>query len=298
MLRDPGAPGLSPPQVVAVAKAIACELPAQRAQPLARYSIADIQRVLVAEGVVPRVSASSIWRWLDADALRPWRHRSWIFPRDPAFLAKAGVVLDLYQGRWEGQPLGAREYVVSADEKTSIQARGRCHPSAPPGPNQPQRVEHEYARAGALAYLAGWDVFGAHLIGQPVLTTGIEPFKTLVDKVMTQPPYRDAERVFWLVDNGSSHHPATFPARLQGWYRNAVAVHLPIHASWLNQIEIVFSIIQRKVLTPNDFPHLEAVAARLTAFEDRLNANRKPIAWKFTRAKRLEKWGHKHDTDL
>jgi len=229
MLRDPGAPGLSPPQVVAVAKAIACELPAQRAQPLARYSIADIQRVLVAEGVVPRVSASSIWRWLDADALRPWRHRSWIFPRDPAFLAKAGVVLDLYQGRWEGQPLGAREYVVSADEKTSIQARGRCHPSAPPGPNQPQRVEHEYARAGALAYLAGWDVFGAHLIGQPVLTTGIEPFKTLVDKVMTQPPYRDAERVFWLVDNGSSHHPATFPARLQGWFeeQRSFQIQLP-----------------------------------------------------------------------
>lgn len=134
---------------------------------------------------------------------------------------------------------------MSADEKTSIQARDRCHPSAPRGPASPNGWSTS-TRGGALAYLAGWDVFGAHLIGQPVLKTGIDPFKTLVDKVMTQAPYRDAERVFWIVDNGSSHHPATSPARLRAWHRNAVAVHLPIHASWLNQIEIVFSIIQRK----------------------------------------------------
>jgi hypothetical protein len=294
----PGAPGLFPPQVVAVAKAVACELPAQRAEPLARYSVADIQRVLVAEGVVPRISVATLWRWLAADALRPWRHRNWIFPRDPDFLRKAGVVLDLYQGVFEGQPLGPREYVLSADEKTSIQARGRRHPSAPPGPGQPQRVEHEYVRGGALAYLAAWDVFAAQLIGQPSPTTGREPFGELVTRVMTRAPYAQAERVFWIVDNGSSHHPATFSARLQAAYPRALAVHLPIHASWLNQIEILFSIIQRKVLTPNDFPDLAAVAARLTAFAERLNANPKPVTWKFTRAKLLEKWAKKHDTYL
>ena len=294
----PGAPGLFPPQVVAVAKAVACELPAQRGQPLARYSVADLQRVLVAEGVVPRISVATLWRWLDADALRPWRHRNWIFPRDPDFLRKAGVVLDLYQGLWEGQPLGPREYVLSADEKTSIQARGRRHPSTPPAPGQPQRVEHEYLRGGALAYLAAWDVFAARLVGQAAATTGIDPFSQLVATVMTQPPYAQAERVFWIVDNGSSHHPATFPARLREAYATAVAVHLPIHASWLNQIEVLFSIIQRKVLTPNDFPDLAAVAARLTAFEARLNAHPKPIAWKLTRQKLLEKWANKRDTYL
>jgi hypothetical protein len=298
MLRDPGAPGLFPPRVVAVAKAVACELPAQRGQPLARYSIADIQRVLVAEGHVPRISVATLWRWLDADALRPWRHRYWLFPRDPAFLQKAGVVVDLYQGLFEGQPLGPRDYVVSADEKTSIQARGRCHPSAPPAPGQPLRVEQEYVRGGALAYLAAWDVFLARVIGETAPTTGIAPFSELVTRVMTQAPYAEAERVFWIVDNGSSHHPATFPARLREAYPQAIAVHLPIHASWLNQIEIVFSIIQRKVLTPNDFPDLAAVAARLRGFEDRLNAHPKPFAWKFTREKLLAKWANKHDTNL
>jgi hypothetical protein len=298
MLRDPGAPGLSPPRVAAVAKAIACELPAQRGEPLARYSVADIQRVLVAEGVVPRISVAPLWRWLDADELRPWRHRSWIFPRDPDSLRKAGIVLDLYQGLWEGQPLGPREYVLSADEKTSIQARGRSHPSAPPAPGQPQRVEHEYDRGGALAYLAAWDVFAARLVGHPAPKTGIHSFNHLVTKVMTQSPYAAAERVFWIVDNGSSHHPATFPVRLRAAYPQAVAVHVPIHASWLNQIEVIFSIIQRKVLTPNDFANLEAIIARLTAFEARLSENPKPIAWRFTRAKLLEKWSHKHDTNL
>ena len=89
--------------------------------------------------------------------------------------------------------------------------------------------------------------------------TGIESFGRLVEQVMKTEPYRSANRVFWVVDNGSSHRGQAAISRLRKAYRKAVLVHTPVHASWLNQVEIYFSIIQRKVLTPNDFASLEEV---------------------------------------
>jgi len=138
-------------------KALACELPATRGISLSRWSAADLADEAVTAGIVADISASTVARWLAADAIKPWQHRSWIFPRDPDFAAKAGVVLDLYAGLWQGEPLGDGDYVISADEKTSIQARCRCHPSLPPGLARRMRVEHEYDRGGALAYLAALD---------------------------------------------------------------------------------------------------------------------------------------------
>lgn len=101
---------------------------------------------------------------------------------------------------------------------------------------------------------------------------------------MTQEPYRQARRVFWIVDNGSSHRGQAAVQPLQAAYKNLVLVHLPIHASWLNQVEIYFSIVQRKVLTPNDFPSLQVVAERLLAFHDYYEQVAQPFQWKFTRA--------------
>jgi len=230
------------------------------------------------------MSASTIWRILDRDALRPWRHRSWITVRDPDFAAKAGRVLDLYAGWWAGQPLDPADCVLSADEKTSIQARGRCAPTTPPGPHQPMRVEHEYERGGALAYLAAWDVRRGGAVGRCEATTGIAPFGRLVDQVMAEEPYRSAPRVFWIVDNGSSHRGAASVRRLQARYPHLILVHLPTHASWLNQVELYFSIVQRKVLTPNDFPDLGAVECRLLAFEARYSDTAVPFNWRFSRA--------------
>jgi hypothetical protein len=269
---------------VATVKALACELPAQREQPLSRYSTADLVRYIEAQPDRPTVSASTLWRILDHDVLKPWRHRSWISPRDPAFASKAGRVLDLYAGWWGGTPLAPADCVISADEKTSIQARVRCAPTTPPRPAAPMQVEHEYGRGGALAYLAAWDVRRGGVIGRCEAQTGILAFGKLVDQVMRQEPYRSAPRVFWVVDNGSSHRGETAIARLQGQYPTLVLVHLPTHASWLNQIEIYFSIIQRKVLTPNDFPDLAAVERRLLAFAARYNDTAMPFRWRFTRA--------------
>lgn len=264
-------------------KALACELPRERGIPLSRFSTDDIAQEAVRRGIVAEISGATVWRWLDEDAIRPWYHRSWIFPRDPEFAPKAGRVLDLYQGRWGGQPLKPNEYILCADEKTSIQARIRKAATEPPGPERSMRVEHEYERGGALAYLAAWDVRRAKVFGRCEASSGIASFDRLAGQVMSQEPYCSAERVFWVMDNGSSHRGEASVTRLQKRWKNCIPVHLPIHASWLNQIEIYFSIVQRKVLTPNDFYSLDEVADRLLQFQERYQQIAKPFEWKFTR---------------
>ena len=192
-------------------------------------------------------------------------------------------MLDLYAREWQGKRLGRNDFVISADEKTSIQARLRCHPTLAPAPGRDIRVEHEYDRGGALQYLAAWDVHRAKIFGRCEPKTGIAPFSRLVEQVMTVQPYASARRVFWVVDNGSSHRGQTACDRLNDCWPNATLVQLPIHASWLNQVEIYNSIIQRKVLTPNDFVDLADIQARLAAFERRYELTAAPFEWKFTR---------------
>ncbi len=263
---------------------MACELPARLGLPFSRLSIPDIRAEVIRRGLVASISDTTIWRWLDEDAIKPWTHRSWIFPRDPDFGPKAARVLDLYAGEWDGRPLRCDEFVISADEKTSIQARIRCHPTLPPAAGRAMRVEHEYERGGALQYLAAWDVQRAKLFGRCEPKTGIEPFGRLVDQVMTAEPYRSARRVFWVLDNGSSHRGQAAVERLQAAYPRLVPVHLPVHASWLNQVEVYFSILERKVLTPADAASLEELAARILAFQSHYEILAQPFEWKFTRA--------------
>ena len=217
-------------------KSLACELPSRLGVPLSRFHVPDLAAEAVARGIVAEISGSTVWRWLSEDAIRPWARRSWIVSRDPAFQAKAGRALDLYAGAWEGKPLGEGDFVISSDEKTSIQARVRTHPTLAPAPGRAMRVEHEYDRGGALAYMAAWDVHRARIMGRCEPTTGIEPFRRLVAQVMTAEPYASARRVFWVVDNGSSHRGNAAARRLRKDWPNATLVSLPVHASWLNQI--------------------------------------------------------------
>ncbi len=217
-----------------------------------------------------------------ADAIKPWQHRSWIFPRDPDFAAMAGRVLDLYARRWQHTALRPDEFVVSADEQTSIQARIRNHRTTPTAPSRPTRVEHEYTRGGSLAYLAAWDVHRAKVFGRCEPTSGIEPFDRLVRQVMTHQPYASARRVYWVVDNGSSHRGQKSVDRLQTRWPNLRLIHLPVHASWLNQVEIYFSVIQRKLLTPNGVAALADLEIRLLTFQDHYQQIATPFQWKFT----------------
>ena len=264
-------------------KALACELPLSRGLPLSRMSIADVGREVRRSGIVARISDKTVWRWLHEDAIRPWQHRCWIFPRDPDFRTKASRILDLYEGHWEGTPLREDEFIISTDEKTSIQARRPTHSPLPPAPRRAMRNEHEYERQGAWAYLAAWDVRRAKIYGRCERKTGIVPFGRLVEQVMTQEPYRSARRVFWTMDNGSSHRGQACIDRMKQRWPTLVPVHTPVHASWLNQVEIYFSILQRKALTPNDFPSLEALEERLHGFAQYYETIARPFEWKFTR---------------
>jgi hypothetical protein len=272
-----------PPEQVAEVVAVACELPIAHGRPLGRFTCAELHR-LVVERAITDASATTIWRWLHDAALKPWQQRSWIFPRDPAFAEKAGVVLDLYARRFDDELLHPGDFVVCADEKSQLQALGRRHETVPAGPGRPALVEFEYRRGGTLAYLAAWDVHHARLFDRVEPRTGIEPFGHLVEQVMTTEPYRSARRVFWIVDNGSSHAGRASVQRMQAAWPNAHLIHLPIHASWLNQIELFFSIVQRKALTPNDFGSLDQLAERLLAFGEHYRHLAQPFHWTFTRA--------------
>jgi hypothetical protein len=153
---------------------LACERPSDREVPLARWSSIELAREVVARGICEQISGVTVWRWLSEDAIKPWRYRAWIFPRDPAFTAKAGRILDLYSGRWEGERLHPGDYVVCCDEKPSIQARRRKH---------------------------------ARLFDRCDDKDGIIPFDKLVAQFMTVEPYSNARRVFVIVDPDPRPHP-------------------------------------------------------------------------------------------
>jgi len=263
---------------------MACALPAEQGVPLSRWSATELAREAVARGIVEQISGVTVWRWLSQDAIKPWQHRSWIFPRDPRFADRAGPILDLYQGRWEGELLHPGDYVICADEKPSIQARKRIAKTLAAAPGGGLKVEHEYERMGALCYLAAWDARRAKLFDRCAPKDGIEPFDALIDQVMSEHPYKQAQRIFLVVDNGSAHRGKRSIDRLQGTWPNLIVVHTPIHASWLNQAEIYFSVVQRKVVTPNDFADLATLEAHLLAFGRRYEQIASPFQWKFTRA--------------
>ncbi len=225
----------------------------------------------------------TVWRWLSEDAIKPWQHRSWIFPRDPRFAERAGPILDLYAGHWQGERLHPGDYVVCADEKPSIQARHRKAQTLPARRGAGHKVEHEYERMGALCYLAAWDARRAKIFDRCAPKDGIEPFDQLVEQFMSEHPYSRAQRVLLIIDNGSAHRGKRSIDRLQGTWPNLVVVHTPIHASWLNQAEIYFSVVQRKVVTPNDFPDLDTLEQHLLAFGRRYEQIAAPFQWRFTR---------------
>jgi hypothetical protein len=271
-----------PPLDRAVVASIACDVVARTGDPLSRQSTTDLARRVQDELNKP-ISRSTVWRILDEDAIKPWQYEHWIFPRAANFFEKAAIVLDLYEGYWQGERIDPFDRIISSDEKTSIQARIRCHTTLGPAPGRRRRVEAEYERGGALQYLAAWDVQDGRVTGLCEAKTGIEPFGRLVRQVMEQPVYGSADRVFWVVDNGSSHRGDASVKRMSRAYPNAILVHLPVHASWLNQVEVYFSLLQRKVLTPNDSTDLQELELRIKLYEELTNKQPKPFHWRFTK---------------
>jgi hypothetical protein len=154
----------------------------------------------------------------------------------PDFEARAAVILDLYQGYYQGTPLQPGDRILSVDAKPSIQARGRCRPTAPAARGRPVRVEHECVRHGALALLAALDVRTGKVFAATPDTTGIVPFMDLIGQVMSRPEYKEAPRVCVIADNDSDHRGQAAAGRLRDAYPNAIMIHTPVHASWVNQV--------------------------------------------------------------
>jgi hypothetical protein len=265
---------------------LACERPADSDVPLARWSSAELAAEVVARGVCEQISGITVWRWLSQDAIKPWQYRSWIFPRDPEFTIKAGRILDLYAGRWEGELLHPGDYVVCCDEKEALDPSplSHAHHAARQGDRQARTARRARIRKTRRpVLLRGLGRPPRQAVRSLRRQGGIVPFDKLIEQFMSVEPYSKAQRVFVIVDNGSAHRGQKSIKRLQGRYHNLILVHTPVHASWLNQAEIYFSIVQRKVLTPNGFPDLEALEHQLRAFGRRYEQIAQPFEWKFTR---------------
>lgn len=297
MPRGPADRGLSPPEESVTVKALACDRPTDpQRRPLSRFSVSDVWERAQELGLT--WSYSTVWRRLHEDALRPWLFQQWLFPRDPRLLEKATPILGLYHGQWEGKALGPRDVVLSADEMSGLQAKSRIHSSLPPRlpsqeplPGRPKRkedrrtrIEFEYERHGTVCYQAFLNVFTGRVYGEGHASNGIETFEATLARCLALPGYRTAERIFLIVDNGSAHHPSTSPARIRAQDERVTVVHLPTHSSWLNQVELYFSILHRKALTPADFPSVEALEQRLLWYQWYYNTQAAPFCWRYTRS--------------
>ena len=273
-----------PPKEVTTVKALACDRPRpEKGSPLSRFSVEDIRVRAATQGI--GMSYSTVWRCLHQAALRPWFQRQWLFPTDPLLAEKAAPILDLYHRLWEGKPLGPKDYVLCADEMTGVQALRRLHQGLGPAAKRDSRREFEYERGGTLCYTALLDVFSGRVCGETSTGNGIEPFHKALAKCLKQRHYQQAERIFLIVDNGCAHHPSTSPARIQAQFPQVTTLHLPVHSSWLNQVELFFSIVHRKVLTPANFSSLAELEQRLQWFQWHYNTTAAPFNWKFDRTK-------------
>ncbi len=261
---------------------MACEVVAETKEPLSRQSVADlVRRARAALG--KKISRSTVWRTLHHAAIKPWQYEHWIFPRDPRFAEKAGPILDLYAGTWEGKPLGPNDYVLSMDEKTSIQARGHVMKKCRPSPSRAGGLKRN--TTGMERYntwqrgtcIAGWfwDVVRQRRGSSRLADWWIRSWSRSLTMM------RIGCSLSWImVRRIEVRH---LWRRMRRHDKRIILVHTPVHASWLNQVEIYFSIIQRKVLTPNDFATLDAIRLRLALYEDLSNRTPRPFAWKFTR---------------
>ena len=255
---------------------IACERPDARGVSLSTWFCADIAKQLVVDGVVTAISPETVRRILQHHQLKPWRHHLWIspsHPRDAAFFDAVREVIDLYV-----RPLAAEERVISLDEKTSMQPRPRQRPTRPAGPgNHPNLVEHEYTRVGALNLFAGVDTRSGHVYGQCHARKRQGEFLQFLELLDHELP-ASIQRVHLVCDNVSIHRGKTVRQWLQTHPR-FLCHFTPPYASWINQIEQWFSILQRKRLRIVDFASPADLMAKLMAFIRLWNQDAHPFNW-------------------
>jgi len=287
-------PDVFPPEVRSQATALACSLPKEKGKQLSRWSLAEIAAQLVALGVVASIAGSTICRWFASDKLKPWRYHNWQHILDPEkFLERARPVLEVYQKARELLRQGI--WAVCVDEKTSIQARQPEQESRPAQADKPVLISARYKRQGALHLFAGLSVADGQKLGKVSQRKRFVDFQAfLLECIFPEALRRGVRKLILILDNGTTHAPKRLEDWLQeqikvnGWSLQIEVLWLPTNASWLDQIEIWFSILQRKLLQPNDFNSLDELAQAIMEFIRCQNLLPKPIQWTYT-VEKLEK---------
>ena len=291
-----GRPRVFSPEVRAQATAVACSRPQAEGVPLARWSYAEIAQRLVSLGLVACLAPSTLWRWLQAERIKPWRYHAWQHVRDPRFLELAKPILRLYE---LAQLLYQRGvWVVCTDEKTSIQAREGIDLPQPAVAGQPQHLAARYQRRGALQLFAGLSVADGQVFGCCRDRRCLVDFQAFIQEALIpEAIQRGVSMICLILDNGPTHAPKQLADWLahqqteQQWPFEIKLFWLPKYASWLDQIEIWFSILQRKVLTPNHFESVAHLKQVLLDFIQYHNRTAKPMNWSYTIAKLEQKFG-------
>jgi transposase len=270
--------------------ALACSAPRQYGKPWQRWSGEKLAQVAVEQGIVRASAPGTIRCWLRADKIKPWRYHSWQHSTDPQFVEKAGPVLDLYAHAPARQAQG--ELIVCTDEKTSIQARQRVTPTKAAAPGEVVQIADRYKRMGALQLFCALVVASGLTFAQTRTTKKFADFKAFLLAFFQSALCAGIRVLHLILDNGPTHAPKQLAAWLAA-LELAFEVRLywlPTHASWLDQVEIIFSKVQRDLLTPNDFPSLVALERDLATYFADLNTHPKPIKWTYTKTKLLAKF--------
>jgi transposase len=286
-----GAPRHFPALVRAQIVALACSKPSAHGKVWQRWSGEKLAQVAMEQGRVATISPSTIRRWLRQDKIKPWRYHSWQHSTDPHFVAKAGPVLDLYERA--PQLATQQEGVCCVDEKTSIQARQRVHESKAAVPGHPVQVADRYRRMGAVQLFCGLLVATGLTFTRCYARRRFADFKAFLRALFASARCHGLKVLHLILDNGPTHAPkqlATWIASLELTFEVRL-YWLPTYASWLDQVEIIFSKVQRDVLTPNDFPSTVALERELEVYFAELNTHPKPIKWTYTKTKLLAKFG-------
>ena len=248
-------------------------------------------RVAIEQQSVDSIAPSTIRIWLRQDKIKPWRSHSWQHSTDPQFVEKAVPVLDLYEHAPSLQTQG--ELTVCADEKTSIQARQRVTPTKAAAPGEVVQVADRYKRMGAVQLFCALAVASGLTFAQTRLTKKFADFKAFLGELFQSAWCAEITVLHLILDNGPTHAPkqlATWLTTLELSFEVRL-YWLPTYARWLDQVEIIFSKVQRDVLTPSDFASTVALERTLQAYFVDLNQHPKPIEWTYTKTKLLAKFG-------
>lgn len=278
--------------------ALACSCPSLQSKPWMRWSGEKLALVAIEQQIVTSISASTVRTWLRKDKIKPWRYHSWQHSQDPQFVEKAEKVLDLYENAAE--LIEQDEVVICTDEKTSIQARQPVTTTRAAAPSYPVRVSDRYKRMGALQLFCALAVATGVTFARTRASKKFVDFKAFLLEMFQSSICAGKKVVHLILDNGTTHAPK----QLGGWIASLELsfevriVWLPKHASWLDQVEIIFSKVQREVLTPNDFGSTMALERRLMRYFEEKNDHPRPIRWTYTKVKLIAKFGVQSPKEL